>query len=74
MEILDGKKISEEILSNISSEVEQLRVQNKRIPRLDMIIVGDDYGSMKYVGMKEKTAREVGIEGQVHHLPFSVNS
>ncbi|KKP76301.1 MAG: Bifunctional protein FolD, partial [candidate division WS6 bacterium GW2011_GWF1_35_23] len=51
MEILDGKKISEEILSNISGEVEQLRVQNKRIPRLDMIIVGDDYGSIKYVGM-----------------------
>ena len=63
MEILDGKKISEEILSNISDEVEKLRVQNKRIPRLDMIIVGDDYGSIKYVGMKEKTAREVGIEG-----------
>ncbi len=74
MEILDGKKISEEILSNISEEVEQLRVQNKRIPRLDMIIVGDDYGSIKYVGMKENTARDVGIEGQVHHLPFSVNT
>ena len=74
MEILDGKKISEEILSNISDEVEKLRVQNKRIPRLDMIIVGDDYGSIKYVGMKEKTAREVGIEGQVHHLPFSSNT
>ena len=74
MEILDGKKISEEILSNISEEVERLRVQNKRIPRLDMIIVGDDYGSIKYVGMKEKTAREVGIEGQIHHLPFSSNT
>jgi len=74
MEILDGKKIAEEILNNISEEVERLRIENKRIPRLDMIIVGDDYGSVKYVGMKEKTAREVGIEGQVHHLPFSVNT
>lgn len=74
MEILDGKKISEEILSNISGEVERLRIQNKRIPRLDMIIVGDDYGSIKYVRMKEKIAREVGIEGQVHHLPYSANT
>lgn len=74
MEILDGKKISEEILSNISEEVERLRIQNKRIPRLDMVIVGDDYGSIKYVGMKEKTARDVGIEGQIHHLPFSSNT
>jgi len=74
MEILDGKKIAEEILNNISGEVERLRIENRRIPRLDMIIVGDDYGSIKYVGMKEKTAREVGIEGQVHHLPFSANT
>lgn len=74
MEILDGKKISEEILSNISEEVERLRILNKRIPRLDMIIVGDDYGSIKYVGMKEKTAKDIGIEGQIHHLPFSANT
>jgi len=74
MEILDGKKIAEEILNSISGEVERLRIENKRIPRLDMIIVGDDYGSIKYVGMKEKTAREVGIEGQIHHLPFSANT
>lgn len=74
MEILNGKKIAEEILNSISGEVERLRIENKRIPRLDMIIVGDDYGSIKYVGMKEKTAREVGIEGQIHHLPFSANT
>lgn len=74
MEILDGKKIAEEILNSISGEVERLRIENKRTPRLDMIIVGDDYGSIKYVGMKEKTAREVGIEGQIHHLPFSANT
>ncbi len=74
MEILDGKKISQDILSSISEEVEQIRKENRRIPRLDMILVGDDYGSIKYVGMKEKTAQEVGIDGQVHHLPMSVNT
>ncbi|MDD4381930.1 MAG: bifunctional 5,10-methylenetetrahydrofolate dehydrogenase/5,10-methenyltetrahydrofolate cyclohydrolase [Candidatus Dojkabacteria bacterium] len=74
MEILDGKKISQDILSSISEEVEIIRKENRRIPRLDMILVGDDYGSIKYVGMKEKTAQEVGIEGQIHHLPLTVNT
>jgi methylenetetrahydrofolate dehydrogenase (NADP+) / methenyltetrahydrofolate cyclohydrolase len=74
MEILDGKKISEDILHGIFGEVEQIKRERRRIPRLDMILVGDDYGSIKYVGMKEKTAEEIGIEGQVHHLPKTVNT
>jgi methylenetetrahydrofolate dehydrogenase (NADP+)/methenyltetrahydrofolate cyclohydrolase len=74
MEILDGKNISQRILDSISDEVRNIRKDGKRIPRLDMILVGDDYGSIKYVGMKEKTAIEVGIEGKVHHLDNDVNT
>lgn len=74
MKILDGKYVSQKILDGISSEVENLRKDGKRIPRLDMILVGDDYGSVKYVSIKEKIASEVGIIGQVHHLDSSVNT
>lgn len=68
MELLDGKYISQKILDDISFEIENLRKDGKRLPRLDMILVGNDYGSIKYVQMKEKIAEEVGIIGQVHHL------
>lgn len=74
MEILDGKLLSQKILDEISQEVVDIKRQGKRIPRLDMILVGDDFGSIKYVQMKEKTARDVGIEGVVHHLENSVNT
>jgi len=74
MELLNGKLLSQKILDEISHEVADIKRQGKKIPRLDMILVGDDFGSMKYVQMKEKTARDVGLEGVVHHLENSVNT
>ena len=68
MQILDGKKLSKKILENISEEIQGLKAMKKQVPRLDVIIAGDDFGSMKYVQMKERTAQEVGLEVKVHHF------
>jgi methylenetetrahydrofolate dehydrogenase (NADP+)/methenyltetrahydrofolate cyclohydrolase len=68
MKILDGKATSQKILDEISAKVEQATMDGKRSPRLDIILVGQDYGSIKYVKMKEKTAQEVGVLCQTHHL------
>lgn len=74
MEILDGKQLSQKILDEISQEIADIKRQGKRIPRLDIILVGNDFGSVKYVGMKEKVTKELGINGVVHHLEDSVNT
>lgn len=68
MKILNGKTTSQKILDEISAKVEQATMDGKRSPRLDIILVGQDYGSVKYVKMKERTAQEVGILCQTHHL------
>ena len=74
MEILDGRDISREILNKISFDIVKLKEEGKRVPRLDVILVGDDYGSIKYVGMKEKVGKEVGMLVQIHHLDEKVNT
>lgn len=74
MQILDGKEVSKEILNKISFDIIKIKEEGKRVPRLDVILVGDDFGSVKYVGMKEKVGREVGIDVQVHTLDKSVNT
>jgi methylenetetrahydrofolate dehydrogenase (NADP+)/methenyltetrahydrofolate cyclohydrolase len=74
MKILDGKTAAQDILVDISEDIVKLKKEGKRTPRLDMILVGDDYGSVKYVGMKEKTAKSVGMEGVIHHLETSTNT
>ena len=74
MKILDGKSVAQEILDDISNEIDEIKRKGDRIPRLDMILVGTDYGSIKYVGMKERTAKDVGMEGVVHNLDMNVNT
>ena len=68
MKILDGKRTAQKILDEISSKVERIALDEKRVPRLDLILVGDDFASVKYVQIKEQKARELGIECQTHHL------
>lgn len=64
MVLLDGKRTSEKILSQI--ELEMGRYENVRAPRLDIFIVGEDYGSHKYVEMKKKVAERLGFTVVVH--------
>jgi len=68
MKILDGKVISQKILDEISSKVERIAMDGQKVPRLDLILVGDDFASVKYVQIKEQKAKELGIDCQAHHL------
>jgi len=72
MTILDGKKVSEEILENLENEITNLLDQGNRVPRLDIIIVGNDYASEKYVSMKEKKGQKLGLKIVVHKFDESV--
>jgi methylenetetrahydrofolate dehydrogenase (NADP+) / methenyltetrahydrofolate cyclohydrolase len=74
MELLDGKSLSQKIQDDISQEIVDIKHQGKKIPRLDMILVGDNFASVKYVERKEKVARELGINGVIHHLDNKVNT
>lgn len=74
MKILDGNKTSQKIYDEISTKVENLRMNGKRAPRLDLILVGDDFASVKYVKMKERVARELGILCQTHHLGNEIST
>lgn len=65
MQILDGKKLSEKILSDLKNELEKFSEK----PTLDIILVGDDPASLQYDEMKQKRAKSIGIDGQIHHLP-----
>jgi len=66
MQILDGKKTSEQILKRISKKVEKYLNEGNRVPRLDIIIVGNDFASEKYVSMKEERGKELGIKVVIH--------
>ena len=66
MKILDGKQTGLKISEQIRNEIEGYLESGKRAPRLDILLVGDDFGSQKYVEMKSKKAKELGIQCEVH--------
>jgi methylenetetrahydrofolate dehydrogenase (NADP+)/methenyltetrahydrofolate cyclohydrolase len=65
MQILDGKKLRNEILSKVKSEVATLPF----VPVFCDVLVGNDPASVQYVQMKAKNAESVGIK--FHNANFS---
>lgn len=57
MKILDGKKISEKILDDISKDLKK----NKSKPGLAVILIGNDKASELYVKIKKEKSKKVGI-------------
>ncbi len=65
MELIDGKKISNEIKEEIALEVEKLKKAGGKTPHLAAILVGHDGASETYVGHKEKACAKVGFDSTV---------
>src|SRR6478752_9329146 len=59
--IIDGKKVSTDIKNEISQQVAERKAQNKKIPHLAIILVGDDGASQTYVDNKVKSCKSVGF-------------
>lgn len=65
MELIDGKKIANEIKEEIANEVKQIIRNGGRAPHLAAIIVGHDGASETYVGHKERSCTQVGFNSTV---------
>ena len=65
MTIIDGKKISKDILNEISLEVEQRTNKGYKTPHLAAILVGDDGPSQTYVNSKINACKQVGFKSSL---------
>lgn len=70
MILLDGKTLSEKILLDLKSKIYNLKSKIN----LDIILVGDSPSSLKYVSLKQLSAEDIGIGGQLHHLPANTST
>lgn len=70
MKIIDGKKISQEILEEIKNEVTKLSF----VPVFCDILVGEDPSSVQYVKIKAKTAESVGIKFHTASFPSTITT
>ncbi len=62
MQIIDGKKIADEIKAEIKAEVDIIKARGLRVPHLVAVLVGHDGGSETYVSHKVKACEQVGFK------------
>ena len=69
MEILDGKKVSNDIKDEIAAEVTKMKERGEKVPHLAAVIVGNDGASLTYVGSKVRACKRIGFESTLIQLP-----
>ncbi|MHC4270733.1 MAG: bifunctional methylenetetrahydrofolate dehydrogenase/methenyltetrahydrofolate cyclohydrolase FolD [Planctomycetota bacterium] len=67
-QIIDGKKIAQQMREELKKEVEELKVKGI-VPGLGVILVGDDPASQSYVRSKERACEKIGIYSDDNRLP-----
>ena len=70
--IIDGKKISKDLIEKVKDEVSKIK-KNGKTPGLAVILIGDYAPSQIYVKNKEKFAKEAGINSEVIRYPKEIS-
>lgn len=71
MQLIDGKRIAEEIREELRKGVEEAVAKGLRPPHLAAILVGEDGGSLTYVGHKMRACEQAGFRSSLFHLDAS---
>ena len=66
--IIYGSEVSAELREELRLEVEELKQEGKRIPKLAVILAGDNPASLSYVRGKAKACEAAGILEETFHL------
>ncbi len=73
MIILDGKKTSQEIRTEIAEEVKTLKAKGGKTPHLAVVLVGNNGASVTYVNAKIKDCEEVGFKASLIKLSETIS-
>ncbi|MES2240094.1 MAG: tetrahydrofolate dehydrogenase/cyclohydrolase catalytic domain-containing protein [Bacteroidota bacterium] len=72
MQILDGKKTSEDIKKEIAAEVQKMKANGEKVPHLAAVIVGTNGASLTYVGSKVRSCEQIGFDSTLVSLPEDI--
>jgi methylenetetrahydrofolate dehydrogenase (NADP+)/methenyltetrahydrofolate cyclohydrolase len=72
MQLLDGKKTSEDIKNEIAAEVQAIKDAGGKVPHLAAVLVGNNGASLTYVGSKVKSCQQIGFDSTLVALPETI--
>lgn len=72
MKIISGKELSDKLKAEMAAEVATYQEKYGRLPKLTVVLVGDDPGSVSYVKGKAKACDAIGILNETIILEDSI--
>ncbi len=66
--IINGKEIAESILEKIKLDIDKIKQNNQRTPKLVVVQIGCNSASSVYVNNKEKTCKRIGMDSEIYRL------
>ena len=73
MKIIDGKKISNDVLDEIKIVVDERIKNRKKVPHLAAVLVGDDGPSETYVKSKIRACERVGFNSSLFKFDLDIS-
>lgn len=70
--IIDGKKLASKIEKNTAKEVAVLKTKGI-VPKLAVILVGNDKPSQTYINRKKEAAERIGIDFALYQFPKNIS-
>ncbi len=67
-QLVEGNKIAERILKELADQIAALK-KSGPLPRLVVILVGNNPSSISYVKQKQRKAKQIGLEVEVRRFP-----
>lgn len=73
MQLLDGKKTSEDIKNEIAAQVQKMKADGQKVPHLAAVLVGSNGASLTYVGSKVRSCQQIGFESTLVSLAEGIS-
>jgi methylenetetrahydrofolate dehydrogenase (NADP+)/methenyltetrahydrofolate cyclohydrolase len=70
--LIDGTKVAAKVTDEVAAKVAALKARGVT-PGLTVVLVGDDPASAVYVGAKERTCVELGMNGETIRKPSTIS-
>lgn len=70
--VISGKQLSKDIREELKKEVVEVKAKYNDVPKLVVVIVGEDPASVSYVTAKQKGATYVGFDSELIKKPVDI--
>lgn len=71
--IIYGNEVAKSVKEALKKDLKRLKQEQKRLPKLVVVLVGNNVASLSYVTGKEKACKEIGMENELFRFDETIS-